>query len=533
MYLYMHCFFSIRYMHVVFSLFLLFSLTATGKTIIVRNNLPIEDQFKYRNTTYVINEIIDLKGKKVTIPARSKIEFKGGRLYNGVLIGNSTKFKGSLEGVFSDVQFSGSFWVSDISYEWFSSYFNDTFLLHAMLDLLFSMNNRCTLTLQKGRLYDVSGPRLEYGHALFEFYNKMDKIIRGNGAIINDLRPRSLVGYNTYDGVFLFYHCDNIIIHDLNYQNLNEDYDVLYDEQGHVKYQAGIENQLGYVGTSYILLQNNCSSFDIKTQVVGARYGIKVGDYSKYWLSGDKGLTNSKLHVFAKRTGYPVAIELGDNLDIAVISDTHHRAAYICGLSNSVVSIKAKNILIAPFHCLLSDTHYAKKQNAPIRYKACSDLDVSVTELGSSIVTNNDAYCIGFQTYNTGPFHARRKPLVWSNINVKVKMLKEAPNVGLFSFSWETLRDDNAPLGLHDVFKNISISAKTEYPSAQYSARLRVGEAARYNNISIQIDAPEGIVIYNNRNDYEFDLSSSSMNLIFHSGKVILPKKVKSKQIKF
>ena len=440
---------------------------------------------------------------------------------------------GKLSAVFSDVQFAGSFVLSEIYYDYFESYSDDTSLLRAMFGLLFSNAENSSLTMEPGRVYNVSGQKLDYGHALLEFYDKSNKEINGNGAVINDLRPRSLVGYSSYDGVLLFSHCDNIIIHNLIYQNLNEDFDLLYDEQGNVKYKAGIENQLGYVGTSFILLQNNCSHFEIVAHIVGARYGVKMGDYSKYWLSGDQGLTDSRIEIIAERTGYPVAIELGDGLDIFVESDTHHRAAYLCGISNSKVQIKAKNIMIGDRHCMLSDTHFSVDEYSPMRFKACQNLDVSLMELGSQIVTNKNAFCVGFQTFNNKPFYSRKESLTWSNIKVKIHVDKECPNVGLFTFSRGKAKNSSDPLNIQDYYENISITANNIYPTKQYSARLLIGETARYSNISIQVDAPEGIVIYNNENDYEFDLSSSAVGLINYSGKVILPKKVKSKKIKF
>lgn len=76
-----------------------------------------------------------------------------------------------------------------------------------------------------------------------------------------------------------------------------------------------------------------------------------------------------------------MAIEVGDSLDIFVHSEAHHRAAYLCGISNSNIEIEAKDIYIAPFHCLLSDTHYSKGDSISPLFKSCSNLNVKSLKL--------------------------------------------------------------------------------------------------------------------------------------------------------
>ena len=78
------------------ALFFLISFSAEGKTVVVKSDKPLEDQFKFVNTTYVIKERIDLKGKQIALPEKSKLRFKGGQFCNGTLIGNTTKLKGKL-----------------------------------------------------------------------------------------------------------------------------------------------------------------------------------------------------------------------------------------------------------------------------------------------------------------------------------------------------------------------------------------------------------------------------------------------------
>ena len=513
-------------------IFLLLPLNADGREVIVKTCTPLESQFVYENTTYIINKGINLNGKYLHIPKKSVIEFRGGYLYNGNLKGDNTSFSGDLNRKLKDIGFSGTFEIREIPYNLFLTSKDDTQLLRSMFELLLCSTSHCSLSLESNKVYNVSGPKLSYGHALYEFTDVTDKVIEGNDAVINDLRPRSLVGYKNFDGVLLFSHCTNIKINHLNYQNLNEDYVTVYDDDGNIKYKEGLENQIGYVGTSFILVQNNCDSFNIKSNIVGARYGVKVGDYSQPWLSGDKGLTNSSIDITAYKTGYPVAIELGDGLHVSVKSDTHHRAAYLCGMSNATVYIEAKNIYIAPLHCLFSDTHYSKTRGSEVEYKACYNIKATINEMGSEVVTNGDSYCVGFQTYNTEPYYGRKTPLEWHDIEVVVIQTKPSDEMGLFTFSRSEPNSDYDPTRLHDVFRNISITARNPFSSKQYSGRIRTGRSAVYRNISIDVDAPKGNIIVDNLNSYQFNLSSSKIGGIFHHGKVSIPRHTTHRSIK-
>lgn len=504
----------------LFILLLLATLPSWGRSVAVRNYGQLMSNLTRDNTTFVIRGNVDLRGETISLPTDCTIKFKRGAMSNGTIVGADTRIVGVKSRIFRNLSFDGRFLIDYIDYRMFSGYSSDTELVRNMLGLLFSSSEYCSLDLQPNRVYNIDGPKLSYAHALFEYRSIHGKCINGNNAIINDQRPRSHVGYKTYDGVLLFIDCHNISIHHLNYQNLNEDFNEISDN-GVVKYRAGIENQIGYVGTSFILLQDDCSDFDISSNIVGARYGIKAGDYSMYWLCGDYGIKRSRFNITASRTGYPVAIEVGDSLNVFVHSEEHHRAAYLCGVSNSSITIEAKDIYIAPYHCILNDAHYSKGDREDVKYKSCYNLKVDITELGSSIATNKDCYCVGMQTYNTSPFYNRSAPLVWENIDITVRKEKAADRVGLATLKRTNPNSDHDPLRVADVYRNISISGSDPFASSQYAFRLRVGEYGQYDNIHIELNAPFGSAICDNANDYYFDLSTSNLNLLYSHGRII------------
>ncbi len=498
------------------------TVTGNAKTIKVRTLTDLQKSILVPEATINIKKAIDLGGSTIVIPEGVTIKVNA-KLSNGTIEGNTTQIEVGKKGRLSDVAFDGCFNVPSITYKSFEGYSSDTELLRAMFNLTFKNIANSSLLLEPNRIYDIEYHKLAYAHAIYEYENVSNKTIVGNGAIINDLRSRTQMGYSSYDGVFLFSGCHNITIDNLNYQNLNEDFVPVMDDKGNIKHEAGIENQLGYIGSSYILLQNDCSGINVTSEIVGARYGVKSGDYSMFWLCGDYGVKNSTFKINAKRTGYPVAIEIGDSLNINVTSDTHHRACYLCGVSNSTINVRAKNIMIAPLHCLLSDTHYSKGDTQNPQFKACYNLDINFVELGSEIATAGDVYCVGLQTYNTEPFQKRKAPLEWHDIRIKVKKENPAPKVGLFNLLRMPTSNNDA-LSIRDTYRNIVISAEDPFNSDQWSMRLLVSEVANYKDVKLNINAKNGRIIYDNANQYSFDLSESSVGTLYYTGNITLDK---------
>ena len=504
--------------------FLSLTINTYSKVLQVHSLTDLQNSLKKSNVTICIKTPINLDEEIIVIPEGVVLAVNSS-ISNGTLVGNNTSLQIDTFCCFSNVAFEGTYKVPAISYQQFPNYKNDTELLRAMFNLTFQNNGPSVLYLEPNREYNIEYRKLTYAHAIFEYHSVSNKVIEGNGALINDKRSRSMIGYTSYDGVLLFNSCHSITINNLNYQNLNEDYERIYDEKGFVKYESGIENQIGYVGSSFILLYNDCSNIHITSEITGARYGIKYGDYSMFWLCGDYGVRNSSFNITAHQTGYPIAIEIGDSLEINVKSDTHHRACYLCGISNSTIKVRAKNIMIAPVHCLLSDTHYSKGDKAHPKYKPCFNLFVDFIELGSKIVEATDVYCIAFQTYNNSPFYSRTSPLVWHDIHVNIRKDKPSPKVGLFSFSRNYASNSNDPLSIQDVFRNITIKAADPFESTQWAARVRTSDKAKYDNIKFKINAPKANIISDNANSFSFDFSDSKLEGLYYSGKVTVDKK--------
>lgn len=469
----------------------------------VRKNILTQDMINNPDTIYEIRYNFDLNGAEITVPENCILKFEGGSLHNGTLVSNNTTIENCQNNVFNNISFKNSWNISYLSYKFFNNYTNDTELLRAIFDLGLNGKNKCVIDLES-RQYDVFSKSLAvYADSIYKYTESMNKTIHGNNAVINDKRTRTQINRGNYDGVIGFDSSHNISILNLNYQNVNEDFDINTD--------------LGYKGSSFLILHNDCSNFNITSNIKGARYGIKSGDFSKYWLCGKYGIKDSTFNITASRCGYPVAIEVGDNLDISIVSQTHHRAAYLCGISNSKIRIKAKDIYIAPFHCLLSDSRYSNVQGEP-HFKSCYNLDVVVHDFGTTVATASDPYLVTLQTYNQ--FTERTDPLIWNNINILCIKETQADKIGLFAF---TKSNNNvAPFNIKDVYSNITIRAIDLNPSVQHSARISPSEYSAYSNITFEIIAPLQNLFWDNRSKDKFVLQNSTLGRIFMAGNITI-----------
>lgn len=88
-----------------FSLFICHSNTFASNIVVVRNGTSIKDQMTTANTYYEIDDDIDLKGKKLSVPVNSTLDFRGGSIRNGEIVFNCTYVKNPS---FKKMHFSGS-----------------------------------------------------------------------------------------------------------------------------------------------------------------------------------------------------------------------------------------------------------------------------------------------------------------------------------------------------------------------------------------------------------------------------------------
>ena len=218
---------------------LLLCLSLHSKKIVLNAKSDIQKQFVFENSIYIINENIDLHGKKIALPKGATLIFKDGHLSNGTIIGSMTKISYN-KFIFKDVDIKGTWNVPIIS----TSIFYKATLLDVLKNVLAlaHKNIRNTIYIQsgvysvtaidntKGALYIPSNTTLiingtislkannYQGCSVLYINNANNVCIKGNGKIIGDKNTHTGTKGEWGMGVQIM-HGRNINIQDLDISN--------------------------------------------------------------------------------------------------------------------------------------------------------------------------------------------------------------------------------------------------------------------------------------------------------------------------
>lgn len=81
----------------------------------------VQDDFTQEDTIYIIRYNFDLGGKEINIPANSILQFEGGSITNGTIVGNNTEIKSGIYNILPNITFKGTFIIDRIYTEWFGA----------------------------------------------------------------------------------------------------------------------------------------------------------------------------------------------------------------------------------------------------------------------------------------------------------------------------------------------------------------------------------------------------------------------------
>lgn len=156
---------------------------STGKVINV--NLLTQSMLDKENTIYIIQYDFDLNGQEITIPEGCVLDFQGGSLNNGTIVGYNTAIKAELVKIFSlDTNISGTWNITEAYPEWFGAVgdgntddykaLNDCFLVGS--------SNKIKISLCGKKVYTVKQVFNNHNDILFKLeYLDLD----GNNSTIN------------------------------------------------------------------------------------------------------------------------------------------------------------------------------------------------------------------------------------------------------------------------------------------------------------------------------------------------------------
>lgn len=89
--------------------------------VILRKNIPLADQINLPNTIYEIRYDFDLGGSTLNIESGCILDFRGGSLNNGTLVGANTRVSANIYHIFKNITIDGT-WLVETSYpQWFGA----------------------------------------------------------------------------------------------------------------------------------------------------------------------------------------------------------------------------------------------------------------------------------------------------------------------------------------------------------------------------------------------------------------------------
>lgn len=281
--------------------------------------------------------------------------------------------------------------------------------------------------------HDVSGA------SFYTFIDQKNIRIKGKGATIKDGNTYTV---NALTNVFKFVRCENIEV-DVNYEAIP-----LSDP----------DNDLGYLGSSFLYFEENCSFIKVDSVINHARYGVRSGDYS----NPTKGYcANFDLRLKTNLTGYPVAFYLVEHANIDIDADGVHRALYLAGCQDIKGNVTYKNFCLANMSILLTNsiTTYSEIQSEQIA-RGCELIDLTVIDQGSTSAQSLRA-CVGIslQWISQGT--------KYENIRINIQMTTDDDSRTLGAFviksNAKNIRTE-APYNWEDYisFKNIIITGSID-----------------------------------------------------------------------
>lgn len=89
------------------------------KNISEDKNVLVQSMINSANTVYIIQYDYDLLGASIQVPAGSVLQFDGGSLSNGTIVGNATQISADKTAIFKGITINGTWNVPEITSAWF------------------------------------------------------------------------------------------------------------------------------------------------------------------------------------------------------------------------------------------------------------------------------------------------------------------------------------------------------------------------------------------------------------------------------
>lgn len=127
-------------------------------------NVLTQKMIDCENTIYVIQYDYDLQGAEITVPNNCVLQFEGGSLSNGTLVGNNTIINAGLEKILSsDITINGTYNIDSIYPEWFyagTGDYSNAIQSCISLSKISTTDNNINILFCSGKNYNIGKPIL-------------------------------------------------------------------------------------------------------------------------------------------------------------------------------------------------------------------------------------------------------------------------------------------------------------------------------------------------------------------------------------
>lgn len=166
------------------------SFSGIGRVYLRKNisggkNVLTQAMMNKSNTRYIIQYDYDLDGETITMPEGCTLDFQGGSLQNGNIIGHDSGIKAELKKIFnSDITINGTYNIKDVYPEWFGAKGDDnnddTISIQKAVD--FARNYNCSVCLLN-KTYKITSTLYIYNGSIIKGVNYAIGYWSGGGTI--------------------------------------------------------------------------------------------------------------------------------------------------------------------------------------------------------------------------------------------------------------------------------------------------------------------------------------------------------------
>ena len=168
------------------------------KNIVAGVNVLTQSMMQWPNTIYIIQYDYDLQGETITVPENCVLQFEGGMLSNGTIVGDKTKISSNGANIFNadNISFDGTYLNNIFNLSWFYSIEDESAIHKAIAVIPLNKTLLCDqeeiylkkeLTVNRGIDLDFSKTKIYLENDASITFNKVSKrrfkfdTITGNG----------------------------------------------------------------------------------------------------------------------------------------------------------------------------------------------------------------------------------------------------------------------------------------------------------------------------------------------------------------